>query len=657
MSVQLYEYKEFVGVYNELLKIPKLENVIKNNTYIKNYYFSNIDGKNPLPPMLRFNFDNVLGRLLWYMYVANRVAYSLQYQENEDIFTPKETPENYNLEEARRKFGSFMYNIYTNNGTVFLSKDWLGLAKDIQYFLKNNKLEQGGELILGGATTLRDNGDIMQLGIANSDAVFKHGGAIHEMRKEKDVDIYEEQMAKGGEIDAFTMSMIKGNGDITELETKDAKIKMAKGGKIGFDGLAKKVAKSYVGKKVPKKFQNQYGKTYSPAEAKEVGDKVAGAVYRMQQAKKMAKGGMITSAPEYLQVRNAEYDRRVKSGKMKDTDDNFERFDEMYFDELVEKGRIDPDNYFAKGGVLSKAKVGDKVKLIKGSGSDTIFRNFPNGVYEVKKVKKGSKSVPEGFYEIENKDGNKTQLATSRFETKMAKGGEIEYDNDENEAVGNFLLNTKDGQEILKKSKNSSQLEKEVVKYHTKKGIPNWEFEDDDDEGIDWVTFGDLYNSVKDHYAKGGVMKTYDDFGKDYDAFTDYVMDRISLEERRKIRKQWNESKSKMQWQDYLLKEVNKKSMAKGGKTQGYNDKLNESLGDTKGKRSTKEQNYKDRRNESEAMEKKEGKRKYSRVKTMDKGSRKLKKPNSFFAVVKRKQKKGEAWKDAIQRVKNEMKK
>ena len=54
-------------------------------------------------------------------------------------------------------------------------------------------------------------------------------------------------------------------------------------------------------------------------------------------------------------------------------------------------------------------------------------------------------------------------------------------------------------------------------------------------------------------------------------------------------------------------------------------------------------------------MEKKGGRRKYARVKTMDKGSRK-KKPNSFFAVVKRKQKKGEAWQDAIQRVKKEMK-
>ena len=161
----------------------------------------------------------------------------------------------------------------------------------------------------------------------------------------------------------------------------------------------------------------------------------------------------------------------------------------------------------------SKAKVGDKVKLIKGAGSETIFRNFPNGEYEVKKVKKGNKSVPEGFYEIENKDGNKTQLATSRFETKMAKGG----------------------------------------------------------------------------------------------------------------------------------------------KTQGYNDKLDESLGNTKGKRSTKEQNYKDRRNESEAMEKKGGKRKYASVKTMDKGSRK--KRRTPMSLAKEIRKEGEKWQDAVKRASAMLKK
>ena len=60
----------------------------------------------------------------------------------------------------------------------------------------------------------------------------------------------------------------------------------ADGGKIGFDALSKKVAKRYYNKAVPKKFQKQYGKTYSKAEAMEVGKKVAGKVYRQQQLKK-----------------------------------------------------------------------------------------------------------------------------------------------------------------------------------------------------------------------------------------------------------------------------------------------------------------------------------------------------------------------------------
>ena len=65
---------------------------------------------------------------------------------------------------------------------------------------------------------------------------------------------------------------------------------------------------------------------------------------------------------------------------------------------------------------------------------------------------------------------------------------------------------------------------------------------------------------------KGGVIKhTYEDFDKDYDAFTDYVMDRISLEERRKIRKDWNtQHKTGIKnWEKYLLKRVNEKHLNK----------------------------------------------------------------------------------------------
>ena len=56
---------------------------------------------------------------------------------------------------------------------------------------------------------------------------------------------------------------------------------------------------------------------------------------------------------------------------------------------------------------------------------------------------------------------------------------------------------------------------------------------------------------------------------------------------------------------------------AKGGdKKQGYDDRLDESLGARDGKKS---QSFKDRRDESKGAEKAAGKRAYSAVSTMDK--------------------------------------
>ncbi len=71
---------------------------------------------------------------------------------------------------------------------------------------------------------------------------------------------------------------------------------------------------------------------------------------------------------------------------------------------------------------------------------------------------------------------------------------------------------------------------------------------------------------------------------------------------------------------------------AKGGKTQGYDDKLDESLGSRKGAGRTKEQSRKDRRDESAAMEKSMGRRKYASVGTMDKGSREMEKGGRITA-------------------------
>jgi hypothetical protein len=58
-------------------------------------------------------------------------------------------------------------------------------------------------------------------------------------------------------------------------------------------------------------------------------------------------------------------------------------------------------------------------------------------------------------------------------------------------------------------------------------------------------------------------------------------------------------------------------------KQQGYNARLDESLGMRKGKASSKKQGYKSRRDESKGMEKAMGRRAYASVKTMDKGKKK----------------------------------
>ena len=70
--------------------------------------------------------------------------------------------------------------------------------------------------------------------------------------------------------------------------------------------------------------------------------------------------------------------------------------------------------------------------------------------------------------------------------------------------------------------------------------------------------------------------------------------------------------------QEGLISTGNNVQFAKGGMMQGYDDRLDDSLGMRTGRRSTKEQDYKDRRDESKGMEKGMGRRPYSSVGTMD---------------------------------------
>ena len=359
----------------------------------------------------------------------------------------------------------------------------------------------------------------------------------------------EDYFAKGGKTDGDTLGDFKKRllelGDKEFVEYKEKQLKnrqdlyyafqdrlkdvhkqtivvkddlpFAKGGKIGFDGLAKKVAKKYEGKPVKADFQSEYGKTYSKAEAMEVGKKVAGKVYQQQQS--MAKGGL--------------------------TDSKYIPSFEIY--EVVTKdGKVYENDYSAME-FLSGAYVSDKVV----NESDEKDKN------QMTLFDKGGK-IPKGAIYIKRRDIDFITVGEDEDDKEKVDGKNL---------FNGFWIDPKKQKTLIAEAKKDGRLGKS--------------------------------SKPKTKY-KGGKNK------------------------------------------DYEL------PFAKGGKTQGYNDKLDESLGNTKGKSSSKEQNYKDRRNESEAMENKGSKRKYSSVKTMDKGNRS--KRRTPMSLAKEIRKEGEDWQQAVKR-------
>ena len=133
------------------------------------------------------------------------------------------------------------------------------------------------------------------------DEFFEKGGVLYEY----DIEYTDNE---GDEYSESFDSLKEANDEIARLKKEGFRItrkykyknddyvgSFEKGGRLGFDGLAKKVAKRYEGQKVPSKFRKEYGKTYSKEEAMEVGRKVAAKVYGQQQAnmKKMADGGYL----------------------------------------------------------------------------------------------------------------------------------------------------------------------------------------------------------------------------------------------------------------------------------------------------------------------------------------------------------------------------
>ena len=356
---------------------------------------------------------------------------------------------------------------------------------------------------------------------------------------------------------------------------------------------------------------------------------------------------------------------------------------------------------FAKGG-----EVGGGAFDLSLREKSAMYKYLDKGDFtEEKFMKMFDKNEPQTadiiYYWAESRGLNTPQSRRlhKSFMNLMAKGGEIQMSEVYNVNGKDYLFSTPiqnakgtytgwdayevvydtfDGEKHLNYTKTKKGKSKyfpngvkrtEAEDYFAKGGEVDYDFsylidrliDLGDDDFVNWAEKNnqnpyllkyELIDRLTDYhgeeYAKGGVLslnkklKSYiDTLGKE-----DLISMRNELG--REIDKGiLDESKYKDELA-YLNNRIGKNMYAKGGKTQGYNDKLDESLGNTKGKRSTKEQNYKDRRNESEAMKKKGGKRKYSSVKTMDKSSRSKRK--TPLTLAKEIRKEGEKWQDAVKR-------
>jgi len=189
-----------------------------------------------------------------------------------------------------------------------------------------------------------------------------------------------------------------------------------------------------------------------------------------------------------------------------------------------------------------------------------------------------------------------------------AKGGEIQkMDWDEIEAKLNGLDDIKNA--------TGSLSPKEIMNYDALEQ----EYENRKSKGYEYLTYEEIKEEEGD-FAKGGEVKEHTF------SYTIFDENGENIEENKITQKGSDKTEAmnlaKTRIEEGLLEGEEVEIYAKGGKTQGYNARLDESLGNRKGKKSTKKQSYKDRRDESKGMEKASGKRAYSSVKTMDKGSK-----------------------------------
>lgn len=122
--------------------------------------------------------------------------------------------------------------------------------------------------------------------VLNGANVLKKGGELSESAtyypKRSIVSV---KLKNGKNINPANGYWVLKTPKISRTQFEEESFEYKKGGKVSFAEKSKAIAKNFEGKRVEPEYQKEYGKTYDAKEAKEVGDKIAGA----QKAKYDAK--------------------------------------------------------------------------------------------------------------------------------------------------------------------------------------------------------------------------------------------------------------------------------------------------------------------------------------------------------------------------------
>ena len=258
---------------------------------------------------------------------------------------------------------------------------------------------------------------------------------------------------------------------------------------------------------------------------------------------------------------------------------------------------------FAKGGKTSKNKAADSFNAhvdkwvmfsynwdTGADGKPTFFESFGD---KDTSLRNHLYSKWRGYYESEGSGGVMNRFWSELSKNNQEKLADWIKENYTSYAHGGDVSDAKNRLEELR-----IELRREMISYGELQELESLKHHIDKDDVELRQAAGMKEMSMKDmglmdsNYAKGGeIIKSIDEFknrGTSYvnvdgermidweDDFSNYIMDRIDLDERRKIREDWNrkekENRAKgikggkeMRWDEYLLKEVNKKSYAKGG--------------------------------------------------------------------------------------------